>query len=274
MSNVCKFGPEHICFRQICELNPIKEWRTRQMCWNASYSFAFAGAMFGTALVLKYFNYSAWRRAALSLSVYGLMQFAQGLNWLTVLPWSEYGKCTDGNRYATYLAYVALHLQCLFNMLSVAATPIGEKHRNYKLIIWMAGLVTLTCYIQLAIGELGWLKSTLLLPTRSSVTTYDPLVTCTYVGPYGYLLWKFKVYLSPLMPTYFAYNMFGLVILTVAGWRQRLICAIGFHGLALYAEWAFHNSGEAAAYWCHSTILLPLLFFIDFVYERWTKKTA
>jgi len=95
----------------------------------AKVSFAFAGTMAFTAWFLKRIGYSGWQRGGWVLALYGAMQFAQGLNWLTVLPQEAYGQCTAANRYATYLAFVLLNIQPLVTVWC-ARFPTPTKVRE------------------------------------------------------------------------------------------------------------------------------------------------
>lgn len=240
------------------------------MCWNAPVSLAFATVMFGSAFALKWMNYSSWRRAAFGLSIYGAMQFTQFLNWLTIEEWENYPKCSQWNRTATYVSYIALNLQPLFNVLAIEA---GEKKNSeYKLVKWAGGVVFLAYLLQLVIGDFELLESAFHIHPGDTSTIYDPLATCTYIGPGGYLLWKFKVYLSVFSPTYFVYHLFGLLVFTVTNTYHKLISIFGFYGLAIFARVMYAGSGEVAAYWCHTTVVLPLFFFVDAYYERSLQK--
>jgi hypothetical protein len=243
------------------------------MCWNASVSLAFAVAMFGSAYALKKMNYSSWKRAAFGLSIYGAMQFSQFLNWLTVASWSDYPKCSEANRIATYVSYIALNLQPLFNVLAIEA---GEKRHQdyYRLAKWSGVVVAVAYFVQLVIGDFELLTSAFHVKAKDLSTIYDPSATCTYIGPGGYLLWKFKVYLSVFSPTYFVYHLFGLVVFTVTNKRHLLISIFGFYGLAIFARIMYAGSGEVAAYWCHTTVVLPLFFFADLYYERRLQKSV
>lgn len=239
------------------------------MCWNAPISIVFGVAMFTTAWYLRYIGYTCWRRSALALGLYGAMQLTQALNWLTVLPLADYGQCTAANRAATYLAYLIILLQFVVNVLALEVDEPAARRQLFTLPLRGALVVLAVGLAQLVAGDvLGWQGPTLRVTPRDFSTTLDPLVTCTYVGPNRYLLWRFRLYLSPLLPTFFVYQLFGLVVLAAAKLRHRLLFLVGFHGLALFSFLHFRGSAEDAAFWCHSTILLPLLFLADAYYEK------
>lgn len=128
-------------------------------------------------------------------------------------------------------------------------------------------------------------------------TTFSDLITCTYIGMKGYILWQFKFltdtnlfnfsvfHLLPLtifgmfdMNQFFAQNASSInklrYLMTIQCWknaihlakfRQFLIAFICYYLLAINAAFEYSGSGESAAFWCRSTILLPILYLFDFL---------
>jgi hypothetical protein len=244
------------------------------MCWNATVSLGFAVAMFGTIYYLKHVRYSGWQRAAFALSIYGAMQFAQWLNWLTVLPLSNYtgdsnSTCTDANRYPTYLAYVIVQLQAVFNVLAVA---VGEPKNRQTLFIFpiiAASITGMVGILQLILGEMNYDTAHRVFRVFGTSTTYDEHISCTYLGPNDYLLWRNKVYISPMMPTYFTYHLFPLTMFFMSNRRQLFIFFVSFYVMAAFSSLSYPNSAESASYWCMTTIVLPLLFIADAKFEQY-----
>lgn len=264
-----------------------------QMCWNASVSVVFGVVMFATAAYLKHIKYPYYLCANVALLLYGSMQFAQALNWLTVLPLSEYGRCTPANYYATLFAFAIAFLQPMCNVLAVAAhekqaicesippyeqgTEVAQqkiaKRMDMFVLPFLGGVVVLVVgFIQLALGEWG-VPSTLLLAEEDFTTLYDSVITCTYIGPGGYLLWRFKMYLSPLMPTQFVYQLFGLTIFCVSSRRRLAMFLFVFYGMALVSIWKY-TTAESLAYWCASSVTLPPMFLFDAWLESRASKKA
>lgn len=257
------------------------------MCWNAEISLMFGFAMFISAGILKYVGYSGWKRASVALSIYGIMQFAQWINWLTVLPLSDYygavnassntnstnltgnttNSCTVANRYATYGAFLALQLQVVLNVVASAIGEPADRQTLFRFPIIAACITFVASMFQLIAGELGYRSQS--ISVNGIFTVFDEAVTCTYVGPGGYLLWRFKLFMHPFLPNFFfVYNLFGLSLFFISNKRQMLACFLGFYGLAAFADSAYPDSAEFAAYWCRSTVGLPIFFGLDCLYEK------
>lgn len=264
------------------------------MCWNATISLIFACTMGMTAITLKYIGYSMWKRSAYILSLYGIMQFIQFLNWLTILPLphgipfdsdpdsnkdNHGAQCTDVNRYITYLAFANIIIQPLFNTLAVAAGESKDRQQLFSFPLWASIIFFISSIFQLYIGEnlktpytARQSSTMLLLPkmpdgTDSTAMTYAS-TTCTYIGPGGYILWRFKLLHTSFTPTYFIYHLFGIIMFYISSWRQFFIFFFGNYVLMSFASWSYPNSGESAAYWCTSTILLPVLLVVDAAVEK------
>lgn len=224
-----------------------------------------------TAYILRRMNYTYWKRAWYSLTIYGIMQFTQFLNWLTIQKLENYGEeCPAANRYATYLAYISIVLQPLFNILSAAAGEVNspENRARYTLLICMSIVVVVIMLLQLIVGELWSSESSETVSTFDFSTTLDDHITCTYVGKYGYILWRFRVFQAENLPNYFVYHLFSLTVFTISNLRQFLILFFCYYVLAIYSAIEYPNSGESAAYWCKSTIAISILFLLDCWYEK------
>ena len=243
------------------------------MCWSAPVSVAFAVAMGLSAYALKRVGYSGWKRSAWVLGIYGCMQFVQALNWMTIVHYSDNftgtGVCPPQNKYATYLAYIVVTLQPLFNTLAVAAGESKERQALFRIPLCASVITCLAMLLQLVLGEMNdYPLSVPLIVADDFLATMYSEVTCTYVGPGGYLLWRFKVFLSPMLPTFYVYHLFGLLLFYISYWRPFLIFFFAHFVLALVSNAMYPESAESAAYWCTSTMCLPILLFADAWYEH------
>lgn len=201
-----------------------------------------------------------------------MMQFAQFLNWLTILPLSEYGTCTVYNKYATYFAYFALSIQPIFNLISVILYEPKERVNLYIIPFIFAIITSILWIIQLFLGELGYVGESSVIVNKlvsdTHVSVYST-ITCTYVGKYNCILWNFKLYLAPLLPTHYTYIILGIPLLFISDLRQRFILVYGHFILALYSSYYYRDSAEFTSYWCASTVSLPILFLADMLYDNY-----
>jgi len=232
------------------------------MCWDATTSLTFSLVLYGTSYYLYLIKYRYWERAFLILFIFGTMQLAQFFNWLTILPFDSYGTCYDLNKYATIFAYIALILQPLFLNLAVA---IGEKNGwvNYKFPVFFAALFVIGMIVRMILGEYLPDNPNLQYMTPDFTTVEDERITCSYIGKYGYILWRFKLWREPCAPNFFLYQILGTTIFFADGIRQRVIGVFGMYVITFYSAWVNWGSAEAVAYWCHSTITVPFCFLID-----------
>lgn len=234
------------------------------MCWNAGWSLCFTLGMIFTYKMLGKWKYAYQERASYVLLVLGLMQFSQFLGWMFILPWSSHGECTPINKFSTYLAFLSLALQPLFITLSVAA---GEKKKcQFPLVLFMSFAVFLMWMCQLILGELFSPGG----PIDSS-TVVDYNITCTYLGEYGYLLWRFKMWSGSFTPTFFPYYLFSLVCVAISNRRHQIGFLVAFYGMLLLSYYKYPDA-ESAAYWCATNITVPIMFLIDGFMTQKVKK--
>jgi hypothetical protein len=242
-------------------LRPLK---TNKMCWSLGVTFTFATIQFGMAYFFSRTSYKYRHRFMLLLVTYGLMEFAEFTNWFALeFTSSGSGSCGTLNKVTTVFAYVLLSWQPVANVLSCMLNVAREKREKFILPLVFMCFAFVLQMVALYNGETMSLfrEGAIFLDSVHSVYSDR---TCTVVGPGGYLLWKFRVHVDALTPTYFLHLMSGVTLLFIEPFTHKLYGLGGYFGLLSFSYLWFGTS-EYAAFWCLSTVVLPFVYLFDFL---------
>lgn len=249
------------------------------MCWNATISLSFTIAMILLRMWLKHIDYEYLDRATVGLFIYGFMQFSQFLNWITILPLSQYGHCTPSNHWFTYVAFIALAIQPFGNNLSVMLGESLSKRPKFKLPLIFSAIYALVLIMQFVIGDRKhmvnseknpinqeYIDSILAEPYEKYFsTTIDELFgACTYAR--DYIVWRFPLIQDSNLFQFSTFHLLSLSIFETSNWRQFAIMFICYYVLAFISVYEYPDSAESAAFWCKSTIVYCILYFLDGLY--------
>ena len=226
------------------------------MCWSLEISLAFAGAHLLSA------SYVAWRRPPHSreflhfILFYFAMEILQSLQWLFGVESGLNHSCSRSNTFLTIIAYIFIWLQ------PILFASFSNKRDSH--FVWYYSLYTFViAVVNLALGfsekAIG-----LASMSRDEKTNYGQQ-TCTYLGEYNHLVWKFAVPSFNCQPTHFVY--FSIILLTFLLHFDRILqltIGLGWMTTFFVSLWAIGSvNAELTSYWCLLSIFadIPILIY-------------
>lgn len=260
------------------------------MCWNESASLTFTLMNLAAIIAVFAFNYKYKYGALFVFTAYGLMQFAQFLNW-TAIHQKEKGYylysnffdqetgegnvCSEFNYYTTLFAWLLITVQPLFNNLAIKnfadVSLFSESRTSHGISIGIA--LSLVYFIgsniQLYMGETG--MSSNLMNDFSNSNSIASNVTCSLTGENhgyifegegeGYLYWQFKLAHDTHLPNFLIYVLGCLFPILLCEKRSaQLFALIGNFGTYAFAKFMYPDTPEAIAFWCHASVfMVPLI---------------
>lgn len=224
------------------------------MCWSTQISLAFGLCHLLTAACVYYKKKSHYKDFLLFLGFYTLMEFFQAAQWVygDIMPTSTFGylNCSLTNTVFTSCAYALIWFQPILFA--------GITHISYRPFSSIVVLTAFWAMISLALGF--WKTPTYLIPDSN----YG-LSTCTEIGPYGHLAWRFAPISVKYTPNDYVYVIL-IVVSIYESYYSRIKWTIGLGWLlTMIASIASVGSGsDLPAYWCMLSVFvdLPILYDI------------
>lgn len=232
------------------------------MCWSAPVSLAFGLVHCLVGFYVQKRQGPYYREFSIFVGFYALMEFLQMFQWLIGTHQNLI------NTTLTVVAYLLIWLQpIMFSLIGVLQTFKNQSNGYYHGYYIFA--LQLSCLILLvALGNLGFG----LISGRGIhiPNTNFENITCTTIGKYGHLDWKFGVYSIDFQPTHIMYLL--LIMLSVLSYPKGLKCTLGLGWLATFIVSLFlvAGSSEFPAYWC----LLSLFADIPIVIYEYTRRST
>lgn len=259
------------------------------MCWNSSVSGFFALFQYITALVvLKYSTNHRSTAYAVVLFCYGTMELLQFFTWQVIEPFSsllaEQLNCSAKNKLLTTLSYVHIWFQPIvftlfaYDPLQYHTTRyLSEKDTKRKNLFTIPILIAIVTFSAALLAlVVGHTTDTQHQPTNM-LLHHRASESCAFIGPNGYILWKFAYSgydsLPFAFPNWFMYAALALVLLFVRPWYVMLFSNLCFWGFGLLAKMIMHWSLESSAFWCLTSISTAVLIIVEPIIETFVLET-
>lgn len=194
------------------------------------------------------------------IGFYGIMELLQFIQWI----YGDINICTYRNKFFTkpplglepIIAFILIWLQpLLFSWIGLVST-----YNSYYKFGFNLSLLALI---------FGIFNMQLSYYTNKSIiyeNTNFGETTCTIIGKYGHLLWKFSVLSLNYHPSYFVY--LGIILLCIFKYPNVLKFTIGlgwFYTL-LISLYLVNNSPELPSFWCLLSIFanIPIILYTKY----------
>jgi uncharacterized membrane protein len=223
------------------------------MCWNISVSVSFGLIHLITMMIVIIIKPYHYRKFITFLLFYLIMEWFQALQWYLGVKTINNDICPPINTYLTIFAYILIWIQPIM---------FASFTNNKRFVRYYAMLTFIICMINLFLG-FKYPAQELDSITFDGSANYGNQ-TCTYLGKYGHLLWKFKINTLAYQPTHYVY--YSLILLTFIlyydrilkytlglGWIISLILTIFIHGV----------NNELPSFWCLLSICadIPIILY-------------
>jgi len=195
------------------------------------------------------------------------MEFFQALQWTfgELLPSSKFGylKCPEINQAFTIIAYALIWIQpVLFGVIGMMHRRYLHGKHNNRLISLSASIV-LQSFVVCLWAMLSLIVGLFQTPSYSIPDSNYGLSTCSEIGSYGHIGWRFAPATIKYQPTEFVYV--GLILSSIATYTREYKLSLGL-GWILTMIWAILTVGfgvDLPAYWCLLSIFVDPLIILN-----------
>jgi hypothetical protein len=226
------------------------------MCWSLEVSLAFASVHLISAAYVAWHRPPHSRQFLYFIFFYFAMEMLQSLQWLIGVETRLNHSCSKSNTFLTIIAYILIWLQ------PVMFASFSNKRDSH--FVWYYSLYTLV--IAMVNLILGFSEKAIGLEfmSRNEKTNYGEQ-TCTYLGEYNHLVWKFAVPSFNYQPTHYVYH--SIILLTFILHFNRILqltIGVGWMTTFFVSLWAIGSvNAELTSYWCLLSIFadIPILIY-------------
>lgn len=212
------------------------------MCYNQSSTACFS-ILYAISMFIYYkYKFKHYKLLILFNGFFMVMEMYQFIMWtygdLTV----DHGTCN--NEFLTYGAYILIWLQpLLFSYIGSVAFPMNITFKELNKIFIIIFIISL---ITIYYGTEG--------------------ITCSHIGPNGYLEWSFKSRLRELQPNYLLYFMMCIISFSFYEFSLYNIPISWMISFLVTVSFSTVNIGELPSRWCYlSVISIPINLFFSYV---------
>ncbi|CAF0732298.1 unnamed protein product [Didymodactylos carnosus] len=166
--------------------------------------------------------------------------------------------CSKTNTLLTIFAYILIWLQpVMFTTFSVK----GDKRFPLYYTIYTLIVAMINLFVGF-VNPAGGLD-TMTLTEKNNYGQY----TCTYMGEYGHLVWKFAISTFVYQPTHFVYHSVILMIFMFNyDFILKTTIALGWTLTFFVSLYSVGNGAELTSYWCLLSVFadIPILIYTTF----------
>ena len=204
----------------------------------------------------KKYGYHAY---LLFLEFYAIMEFFQASQWVfgDLMPSSEFGHldCSVRNRIFTVIAYALIWIQPVLYSTITEVFYGGFRYitnSHSRILSRVTFIWAMTCLL------LGFFTT----PSYRVPNSNYGLSTCTEIGPYGHLAWRFAQNTIKYSPNEFVYV--SLVALSFFEYPRNFNWILGLGwAISMFISILMVGTGpDLPAYWCLLSVFvdIPILF--------------
>eukprot|EP01063_Lacrimia_lanifica_P017121 TRINITY_DN2382_c0_g3_i1.p1 TRINITY_DN2382_c0_g3~~TRINITY_DN2382_c0_g3_i1.p1 ORF type:complete len:329 (+),score=45.36 TRINITY_DN2382_c0_g3_i1:53-1039(+) len=246
------------------------------MCWNAPVAGVFASLETLVLLVMILRTRSPWFKWLNGSANVDSMQRRDNLilpmlMTINIVEWCELGLwladpepfpaegCRRVNTALTHIAGGVVWLQPTFTMIYCRFTGPPNQRPWFTIPLVLAVMTSAGYFISVALGESG---KAVYADDERYPTALMWNQTCAYVGPNGYLEWRFKLANLPVLPSMFSYHLFFNFALMFHCFPMGAFVGGGSVFVLCVQFLSMDGSGEAWSMWCWSGCLFIGFYFI------------
>lgn len=242
------------------------------MCWNVKISLLAAGCHLITLYFVHISRLTGPIKAGFVhfIVFYFIMEMFQALQWLTANPVDfdqAEGDCSQWNQVTTVFAYCLIWYQPY--MFSYIADQKWTWLRIASVFTFCSTMIQiLKPFIHEYLTE--QCRSMILLPD----TNYYG-VTCTYIGKYGHLDWKFNIQNIAYYPTHFGYFLLVSISILHLHPVHKWTLGLGWFVSLLVTLFLVGFTPELPSFWCLLSVFVsPIIIFYLYLINRKNKKSS
>lgn len=198
-------------------------------------------------------GYRAYR---LFLEFYAIMEFFQASQWIfgDLMPISEFGhiNCSLRNRMFTVTAYALIWIQpVIYSNIAEILTYTTNRHSRI-----LSRITFIWAMVSLAIGLFN-------TPSYRIPNSNYGLSTCTEIGPYGHLAWRFAPNSVKYSPNEFIYVALVLLSFFQYGRNYNWVLGLGWTASMVISILSVGTGPDLPAYWCLLSVFADIPILLD-----------
>lgn len=228
------------------------------MCWSIQVTVLFLILHLLQAELVRRLNPRYKPTFLVFIYFYAFMELLQLSQWLM----GSVNSCTQINKFFTIIAYLLIWLQpVMFSLFGIVQT---NKFQYYLYSFFMSIFALLIACLNMFLSYYN--NYAVLISSGSNFANE----TCTYVGQYGHLLWKFPIYSLDIQPSYFVYITIILLCILKYPRAIQLTLGLGWFVTLLVSIYMVKGSAELPSFWCLLSVFadIPIIIFSVIDYFR------
>ena len=228
------------------------------MCWTQNISIAFACIHLFTIGIVILKKPKNTQFYIIFCMFYMFMELLQAIQWYIGVY-----DCSTLNYVSTCIAYIYIWLQpVMFSYISYAM--IDTLQVKEKATASMISLYSMVTFI-VALMNILFVNQ---YDKYDIYRTNYGYRTCTYVGEYGHLLWKFNVRNIDLQPSYYVYMSLCIFsFLSMPRSRFKYIISFGWIITFIISGISVDFGPEMPSFWCYLTFICDIPIIINVYIE-------